>query len=323
MKAHVFILQGQDALFKEIKALLEDEIYRNIEVERMEIDPKYGQSSGSVMHERCRMYLHLLRASFVASNPFEVVVKNDRETHWCYLGYQAEFGGYCFELKHMQMTALFPAVGIMDRLVMLPEEFHRNLDVYPRTFLSLPKPLNLGGVELVDFHVEGTVKHAVNRVAVQLKREWKNLCHRHMGVHRLFKPDYEELSRLLNVDSLFLKSSNVFSPDVRLDVSVVPGKVVEDALSRVVLELRNEGGRPLRNIRIRVRAPSGALASPVSQTCDLLPPEPVRLELELTPKAAPCCPLEVFIDQGDDPSEIPSYPISVPVDVSPRDRAPR
>jgi hypothetical protein len=334
MKAHVFILQGQkQSLYKEIKLLLEDEFCRSIEIECIEIDPKYGRRSSDAMHKSCRDYLNFLRASFVViSNSFEIIIKNDQETDWYYLGYSYSTPpyGYCFELKHMQMTSLFPAVAIMERIVMLPEEFYQNTDVHPRTFLSLPRPLNFSGVELVDYHDKGTIKHAVSRVAAQFKQEWKNLCHRHMGIHGLFKPNFEELSRLLHVDSLLLESSSLFSSDVNLKVSVVEGQAVEGTLSHVVLEISNKeeeeggnkkGGRALKNIRIRVRAPSGALASPVSEMCDLLPPEPARLELKLTPKTAPICPLEVFIDMGDDPSAIPSFPIPVHVEVLPRNFA--
>jgi hypothetical protein len=201
---------------------------------------------------------------------------------------------------------------------MLPEEFHTNLDVHPRTFLSLARPLDLGGVELVDYHVDAALRHAVHRVAAQLKREWKNLCHRHMAIRQLFKPDYDELSRLLKIDALILQSTNLFAPDVRLDASIVEGQAVEGVLSRVVLEVRNEGGRALRDIRIRVRAPLNVLTPGVSTMSDLLPPQTVRLELRLTPKTAPCCPLEVFIDHGDDPLDIPSFPIPLLVDVAPR-----
>ncbi|MFZ2631962.1 MAG: hypothetical protein WA081_14865 [Desulfosalsimonadaceae bacterium] len=324
MKARIFILQGQNALAKEISSLLRDEIHRDIDVEYVEIDPKYNRSSDWNMHRHCRDYLQLLRTSFVASHTFDVVIKNDWETKWCYLGlgYAGEFGGYCFELKHMQMTALFPALAVMDRIVMLPEEFFLNLDVHPRTFLSLARPLDLGGIELVDYHAAGTIKQAVHRVAIQLRREWRGLCHRQMAIRRLFKPDFVELGRLLKVDPVILESNNLFSPEVRLGASIVEGEAVEGTLSRVVLELRNYGGRALRNIRVRVRAPIKAMASPVSEMLDLLPPQTLRIELNLTPRVTPCCPLEVFVDHGDEPQDIPSFPITVLVDVSPRDPAP-
>ena len=323
MKTRIFILQGQNTLAKSISSLLRDEIHRDIDVEYVEIDPKYNQGSDRDMHYHCRDYLRLLRTSFIASHPFDVVVKNDWETQGCYLGlgYAGEFAGYCFEFKHMQMSALFPAVAIMDRIVMLPEEFHLELDAHPRTFLSLARPLCLGGIELVDYHATEALKQAVHRVAVQLRREWKSLCHRQMAIRRLFKPDFDELSRLLKVDLMILESNNLFSPDVRLDASIVEGRAVEGTLSRVTLELRNSGDRELRNIRVRVKAPSNTMASPFSKMLDLLPPKSVRVEIELTPSVAPCCPLEVFVDLEGGPIDIPSVQIPVLVDVLPRDQA--
>jgi hypothetical protein len=317
MKTTLFILQGQLALAKKISTLLRDEIHRDIEIQTVDIDPKYDRHSGLDMDKRCRAYLSFLRASFMTSDPFEVVVMNDRESHWCYLGNLPEYADYCFELKHVQMTALFPAVAIMGRIVMLPEDFTQCLDVYPRTFLSLARPLDLGGVELVDYTTEGTIRHAVHRVALRLKQEWKNLCHRHMEFRRLLKPDFDELSRLLKVDAAILESNISFSPDVTLTASVVEGKAIEGTRSRVVIELRNEGGRALRNIRVRVRAPFSVMASSFSCVLDLVPPKGTRLELELTPKVAPCCPVELFIDLGDDPLDLPSFPIPVLIDVLP------
>ena len=321
MNAQVFMLKGQTrSLFRNIKLLLEDEFCRCIDVERIDIDPQYGRNSSDEMHKNCRNYLNFLRASFVVSKPFEIVIKNDQETDWYYLGYSLGMSlyEYCFEMKHMQMTSLFPAVAIKERIVILPDEFLKNAAVHPRAFLSLPKPLNLRGVELIDFKDQETVKHAVSRVAGYFRFEWRSLCQRHMRVHGLLKPNFEELSLLLNVDSLLLESSDLFSPGVRLDVNV-EGKAVEDRPSTIVLEIRNDGDKTLKNVRIRVKAPSGALASSFSEMHDLVPPQPVRLVLELTAKAAPVCPLEVFIDLGDEESEVPAFPIPVQVDVLPQD----
>ena len=181
----------------------------------------------------------------------------------------------------------------------------------------MPRPLDLGGVELVDYRIKGVLKHAIHRVGLQLKREWKNLCHRHMGIRGLFKPDFQELGNLLNVDAEFLEANSLYAEDIRLEAAIVEGRALENSPSRVVLELRNPGGRPLKNIRVRVRAPGTTLKSPISQIRDLVPPETVRVDLDITPRTAPCCPLEVFIDLGDDPLEIPSFPIPVAIPVSP------
>jgi hypothetical protein len=321
MKTRIFILEGQIALAKSISSMFRDEIHRDIDVEYVEIDPKYNRDSDLQMHYQCRDYIRLLRTSFIVSNLFDIVVKNDWETQWCYfgLGYAGDFGGYCFELKHMQMTALFPAVAIMDRIVMLPEEFHTRLSAHPRTFLSMARPLELGGIELVEYQAAGALKQAVQRVAAQLRREWRGLCHRQMAIRQLFKPDFEELSRLLKVDFGILESNKLFSPDISLGASVVAGKAIEGTLSHITLELRNSGDRALRNVHVRVKAPIGTLVSPFSKMVDLLPPQAASIEIELTPSIAPCCPLEVFVDYEDEPLDMQSVQIPVLVDVLPRD----
>jgi hypothetical protein len=320
MNAYVFVLEGQSDIYKEISTHLRNRIYNGIDIHRVDIDPNYSIHSRPQVHESCRQYLKFLRASLLTSGHFEVVVKDKRDTHWCYLGYTAIAGSYCFELKHEQLSALFPAVAILDRIVLLPAKFTRNLDVHPRSFLSLPRPLAVGGVELVDFHAKGALSHAFERVDGQLRRECLGLCHRHMSVRHLLVPDFEELGLLLNVDPAFLESKNTVANDVRLDVSVVEGGSgpVEGQTGRITLELRNVGGRALRNIRVQVQGPANVLKPALAEICNLLPPEAVRLEVEMTPPTAPCCPLEVFVDQGDDPTAVPAGPIPVLVNVRSR-----
>ena len=317
MKADIFYLTGQKKIAKIIDSLLRVEVYRDIEVSYIEIDPKYNKNSPRKMHERCREYLRLLKSSLLTSDPFDVIVKNDSETHWCYLGIDnAGTGGYCFELNHMHMPALFPAVAILERIVMMPEDFHEKLSAHPRTLLSLSRPLDLGGVELFDYRTQTSISHSVQRVSTQIKHELRNLCYRHMSVRRILKPDFEELSYLLKVDSLMLESEDLFLPDVRIEVSILESQAVVSVPSTIVLGVRNEGGRVLKDVRVRVRAPHNALSTTVSQMIDIIPPDTTKIKLEVTPIVAPCCPLEIFFDQFTDPTRLPSMPIPVLINVT-------
>jgi hypothetical protein len=313
--ASIFFLTGQEDIAGELDALLRNEIHPNIDIRKIEIDPKYGQKSPGPMHENCGLYLQLLRASFVTSDAFEIVLNNDWQTSWCYFGHSATTRGtYCFELRHMDMTSLFPAVSMMRRIVMLPASFHDAVSVHPREFLSLARPLDLGGVELVDFRRSETIRHAIGRVAAQIRREWKNLCHRHIGIRGLLKPDFAELAKLLKVSERILASNVSFSSDVRL-VPSFSGEALENAPSNIVLELRNHGSRVLRSIRVRVRAPRTVMKPFISDITDLIPPTPLYFPLQLTPKTAPFCPLEVFVDHGDDPLDVPPQPMPLLVPV--------
>jgi hypothetical protein len=317
MKADIYYLRGQLNVAKAVAGLFREVLYKNVDVQYFEIDARYSRNSSSTMHELCRNYLRLLRASFLTSDPFAIVIRNDRETQWCYLGDDNQSpSGYCFELNHMNMPSLFPAVALLDRIVMLPEEIHAGLRAHPRTLLSLARPLEIGGVDLVDYSTESGRTQSVQRVAKQIKLELRSLCYRHMAVHGLYTPDFEELGRLLNVDSLMLESGDLFLPDVQLEVSVEKSRALVGAPSTVVLAIRNVGGRPLRNVRVRVRAPHNALTMPVSEILDIIPPNTARLEVGLCPVIAPYCPLELLFSHGDDPTLIPSMPIPVSIEVA-------
>ena len=315
--AIIFYLPDQLNLSETIRSLLRQRIHADLEVSLVAIDPNYRESSEEHEHRRCREFIDFLRASLIASDPFAVVVKNDLETQWCYLGKinsAPDRAGYCFELKHKEMTALFPALVLMNRIVMLPEEFDGKLNKHPKKFLSLTRPLDFAGLELVDYRSDSEVRLAIDRVAEQFRRELKSVIHRQKLVRRLSAPDYEELAGLVKEKVAVLKAYEC-SPEVIL-TSHVKGRAVEGIPSRISVEVVNEGTRSLQNVRIRVRGPKGALASSVSKMVDLLPKAAVTVEFDLTPAVCPGCPLEVLTDLGDVPLEMPTFPIPIFVEVS-------
>lgn len=316
----IFHLPSQKELVEAIRSRLKQNIGHGLEVQRVEIDPKYSTSSTEEMHQRCRDFVEYMRVSLVTTDPFAVVIKNDLETQWCYMGRVNSVlhrGGYCFELKSIEMTSLFPALVLMNRVVMMPEEFDRKINRHPRAFLSLTRPLDLGGLELVDYHSDRELNLAIDRVSEQFRRELRSLIHRQKLVRRLFSPDYEELARLLREDVSILEPHESPSLDVDL-VAQVQGRAIEGTPSQVSIEISNRRSRELRNVRIRVRGPKGAFVSAVTGTADLLPPDVMRIDFELIAGTAPCCPLEVFIDLGETPLEMPTFPITLFVEVDPQ-----
>lgn len=315
--ASIFYLPEQFDLIESIRSLLRENVHPDLDVRPVEIDPKYGKDSDKDMHKRCREYVDFLRASLVTSDPFAVVIKNDLETWWCYMGLinsVAAPTGYCFELKNSEMTALFPALVLMNRIVMLPEQFDGAVNKHPRTFLSLTRPLNFSGLELVDYSSKLETRLAIGRIADQFRGELRSIIHRQKFVRRLHSPDYDELSSIVKEKASILRLHDIPSSEIRIDARV-EGRAVEGTPSPISVLVTNLGVRTLKNVRVRVRAPKNALTSSVSVMASLEPPDAIKVDFEIIAKVAPLCPLEIFVDLGEAPLEMPTFPIPVFVEV--------
>ena len=93
------------------------------------------QNSPSQDHEHCKKYLNALKASMVKIDDFGIVV-TDNEGNWKYMGYGRtesgnvrngyghRKGGNILQLFRTSMASTLPAVVIMDRMVMAPQQIH-------------------------------------------------------------------------------------------------------------------------------------------------------------------------------------------------------
>ena len=324
MKAQVFFIESQKDRCQLIETLLRDCIYKYIEVERIEIDNKYSEQSFD-NHPKCKTYLKLLKASILRTKgkdfniDFNIVVKRDDETNWCYLGKDNVESGASLKLTHSGMSALFPAVAIWDRMVMVPERITTGLDKYPREFLWCPKPLDLGGVVLVDFNDKSSIKKAINLVGVRLKSEIKKLCGRYMVANHIKRPNLEELGALLfnNAKEPYLEllKNDLLFTTTQLSSAIVSSQAVIGEWSEVTLEIKNQSEKSLNQVRVRVRAPVDILETPVSEIIDLPAHRAVTIKFQVFPKASPYCPLEAIVDIGEDAEDLQPFPMPVILEV--------
>jgi hypothetical protein len=322
MRAEIFYLTGDEHRGRQIESFLKKEVFDGIDVKRSEVPINYGTvDSPSAVDDVLYRYLQYLRAAMTRVEDFRIVV-GDSLGHWCYMGYKSGWPterhiGKFLQISHMDFRSLFPAVAMMDRMVMVPQAIHETLRA-SREQLWMFRPLDLHGLSLVNFERPDFVQEEVCRIAEQMKNEITKLCARHMQARRLQRPDLSELAGLLGVDSAYLLGhrKHITTRLINLTIKVLSDPVRVGRLSPVVLELNEDAENALKRVRVQVRGPRGVLREPVAEIFDFSNSETrsQQLQLSLIAQAVPYCPLEVRFETASAP-EVYAFPIPLMLDV--------
>jgi hypothetical protein len=314
LKAQIFSLKGQTSLRRDIQDLLEDNLYRKIEIEHKVFDDENWNENAGL--ELGRAYFRLLTASMVRVDDFSLEVENSLG-QWGYWGYTGERGEYFIRLGDQLRTKVFPSVAVMDRMVMVPYGIHDAFDA-PTGFSYLFRPLDLHGVLLVDFDNKKAIADAVAMVATQLGREIVTIGRRHMYVRKIRNPDLVDLGELLHVAGDFLGrfKAEIVKPVPKLALNVTGQPVRLEAWSQVALEVRNESDYELETVRAQIRGPRNVMRGPFAQYLDFSSgdAEHQTLRFEVRAQAAPFCPLEVLF-LSDEAAQGFTFPIPLILDV--------
>jgi hypothetical protein len=321
MKAKIFYLNQQQNLFGEIARLLKQYVYADIDVLPQNINDMYPDI---LMNDQelfiTQSYANLLMASMVKVDDFKVYVE-DRYGHWWYMGHLGGYVGYedhVLRIARDSIASLFPAVALMDRMVLLPQGIYEAFDK-SRRFSYFPKPLDLQGVLLVDFRDHRAIEEAVRQVGAHLKIEIAKLCRRYMAVNRILQPDFDDLTKILRIDKRFFEQyqSEIYTPPVKLIPKVVSDPVQLAKRSQVVLEIQNESEVAVGRVRVQVRAPSGTLTAPVAEYLDFSAgnKQIQTIRFEVIPSMTPYCPLEVLFVPDELGQMYTTFPIPVVLEV--------
>jgi hypothetical protein len=243
----------------------------------------------------------------VKVDDFTLMVAND-ERDLGYVGYSSS--RYTMRLFHKMIPLAFPAVAIMDRMIMVPQGIQSAFN-QPTKFSWFPKPLDLDGMLLVDFQHLEAVHEAARQAGIRLKTEIAKLCRRHMRVNRLREPDFHALSQLLKIDVNFLEKyrNEMLTSMVKLIPRIVSGTAQIHKTSRVTLEIQNESESVPGRFLIKVEAPLGTLEKPVVAILDFSAgaARTQSIQFEVSPQTLPYCPLKVTFEliEMDEQYQIP------------------
>ncbi|MEV7045223.1 hypothetical protein [Amycolatopsis sp. NPDC051061] len=324
MKAEIFYLKGDEDRRKHIERTLRREVFDHIDVDHVAIQNDYGTVNAPTEVDKIlRVYLDRLRASMIRVTDFRIVI-SDSSGYWCYMGYEGgrsrdpEVGKF-IRISYKGFCSLFPAVAIMDRMVMAPQGIHEILKASSEVSWML-RPLDLHGLSLVNFEQRDFIEDEIRKVASQMRNETTKLCARYVQARRLQSPDFDELSILLGVDEAYLRmhQSHIKASRIKLNTKVLSEPLRIGKLSTVVLQITDESENMLGRVRVQVRGPKGALVrDPVAEILHFTNDDmrSQQIQIGVRPLAVPYCPLEVLF-VPDPASEVHiSYPVPVILDV--------
>lgn len=321
MRAAVFYLDTQENYYRNIKRALEECIFSGIDIDRYVISSTYSLESEQREHEACRLYLRMLRACMIRVEDFRIVVGNPPYS-WCYLGHESEserlFASRVLSISRNRLGAIFPAVAVMDRMVMVPAGIHDALEGNARLPWFL-KPLDLQGVALVDFSEPSFIRDEMEQVGRQLEREIVKLCARHAQMANIQRPEFDELAKLLAIDISYLKKheEKIMASLIKMAPRILSEPVRLGQASPVVLEITESSGNTLKQVQVRVKGPRGTLQDPVGATVDLTAGDPGSrlLRFDVTAQLLPYCPLEVRFESHGTSDKYAAFPVPVILDV--------
>jgi hypothetical protein len=317
-KAHIYSLESQAQIAEDLGRLLKCHVYDQISVQQHFISNQYSRSPRPTDHENCRAFLKLFKASMISVDDFAIVV-TDGQGRWYYMGDYYYNEPYLLELLQSAMTSLFPAVAIMNRMVLLPHDVGEAFEK-SRVFPWFVRPRDLAGVALADFRHADSIEDAVRQVGAQLKNDIAKLCKRHMLFRKIASPDFHELERLLGVSKDYLERhrADLISPSANLRARIVSGAARLGKSSRIVLEVDYEPEHLSGTVIVKVTAPSGVLDLPVAATLDLSNGLRTQLlEFKVTTKTGPYCPLEVQYLMDDTLAVSAPFPLPLVLEVEP------
>ena len=319
MNAQIFYLKSQVTTDRKIATLLRKHVFQGMTVDELEISDNYKAKSNEKEDERFRRFLRLFKASMHwvddRVHDFDIVITDD-SGKWGYAGGKAlqhQDERYQLELFRASMGKVFPAVAIMDRMVMMPREVD---DAFEK---SRSVVWFLGGVVLADFQNSDSIDDSIRQVGNQLKTHIAKLCRSHMLARKIMMPDFEELWQLLRVAPEYLETlrGELTAPSAKLSCSIVSGAAKKGINSEVALEVSYDLEEPLGRVFLDVRAPCGVIEKPIKETF-VFPggktePRPIRFKVK--PNTSPFCPLEAQFTVDDTLWIAAPFPIPLILDV--------
>jgi hypothetical protein len=317
MNAHIFCLRSQKKIAEEIEALLKQHIFEEMRVLRHEISDDYCRNPGEHDHEHCRLFLKLFKASMIRVDDFAILVADGRG-RWYYMGGTYQDEPYLIELFQQSMTSVFPAVAVMNRMVIMPHDIGSAFEK-SRVFPWFVKPRDLEGAILTNFRHRDSLAEGIRQIGVRIRSDIAKLCKRHMLMRKIKNPDFTDLGFLLDVNPRYLElhRSDVVAPAADLTAKLLSGPVHIGKTSKVLLEINYESEDPLPLVFVKVNAPSETLKSPVEamMTFSDSNTAPKSIEFEVTAKTRPYCPLEVLFGLDDEYRSSASFPFPIVLEV--------
>lgn len=318
MKAKIFYINSQEQLSicKKIETALKEILYKSIYIERIQIPSDYFANSSYIEHNFFEDYQQLLKRAMLKPSDFTIIIEKD-DGGWSYSGYghsgkNAPFYNF-LNINQSYLPRIFPAVAILDRLMLLPYGMNDVFEAHPDRFKWLLRPYDSQGVLLIDFSDENQIFESIKWVTSKTKKEIENYFSRQMLMRRYPQPDFDELSYLLGVETNFLREveSEIKVNLAEISASVTTPPIPVGKTSKVKITINKKSESFEGSIYMRIKAPSSIMKNSVKKTFYFERGTfNVDIEFDITPNTYPYLPIEILFGGNEMTKDV--YPLKIP-----------
>jgi len=250
-------------------------------------------------------YVKLLQASIPPEKGIKLSLSNI--SLFGYSFYMQVYYPFVFGVRSFQgnsKAAFFPALAIHDRMVLVPKGLAKLLEHEEGARATL-NPLEMGGVEEVDFDNDLDVSAALNRVREILRAEVFRDLRVYAARHAVQQPDLSKLAEHFETDAGFLlrvwesmAEERYFYREISCELDKL--ELQPDRWSKLMLTIHNNSKMQVTNLLVEIAGPVKVLPSRIRVSLE--PASAQRVPIALMPEAVGDFPLEfVFVLPEDEP----------------------
>ena len=255
MRAEIFHTTTQWDIVGRLRDLLCGLIYPSLSPKLYEI-----QLLGGVEVETAWRYVKLLQGAISPEKGLKLTVRElGLMGYGAYVQVYYPFSHYTGKsFQEGELDVFFPSIALRDRMVLVPRGVKKILERPPGEG-QIFKPLEMGGVEEVDFHDIGSVAAALQRVAEVVKDELLIELRAFRSVHpgeislvdlaRAFGIDLGYIHHYLERDFL----ERITNKKIYIEFDSQRFSV--NGWTRVVLTVRNDSDVALANVALEITGP--------------------------------------------------------------------
>lgn len=301
MIAEIFYLSDQENSISQLKDLISTHIYSSTKLilHRIERAPdNRGDSIQTAWH-----YIKLLQASIAPEKGLKLHV--ERLEHFGYRFYIKiyHYLNYYFpSISENSFSYLFPAVAIQNHMIIVPQELERllmkSMDDQP-PFM----PLELGGLEKVDFKDEATLKAAMMRVGEKLRADLLHEIRAYTLYQKLHDINLPKLIQDIGLDSGFVQQvlkaeavESVFYQKISCQFDVE--KLTLKHWTKVTMDVNNESDKDFLDLVVEILGPVNIRPTRIQINLNAF--STVKIPISIMPENTGEFPLELIFMLPED-----------------------
>lgn len=292
MNAEIFYLIDQKSTILKLQDLLRKHVHSTFATTLQEVD--LSQKDGPQIGWR---YVKLLQASIPPEKGIKLSVRELGIFGYSfYIQVYYPFSYYVGkEFQVGQLSHFFPAVAVQDHMVLVPKGLGKVLE-YGDSVLSPLNPINMGGVEEVDFQDASALILALKHIRNLLHEDLSRELRAYASFYRFREIDFTKLAQDLGIDLGFIQHFAEAGIIERTFYKAIvcefdQQKIRPNRWTKVNLVIQNNSNVALSNIAVEIAGPAKI--------------RPTTIRTDLPAGSTRLVPIAIMPeDRGDFPLEI-------------------